>query len=62
MMEKCFLSKGTAKIHSQLLEMFKLIFSFQTAFAMKEEGQILSEEEFKQIQEIDTKFNKYISI
>ncbi len=29
--EKCFLSKSGAKIHSQLVEMFKLIFSFQTA-------------------------------
>jgi len=29
--DKCLLSKLTAKIHMQLTEMFKLIFSFQSA-------------------------------
>ena len=29
--EKCFLSKSSEKIHSQLIEMFKLIFAFQAA-------------------------------
>jgi len=30
-MEKCFLLKNSVKIHQQLIEMFKLIFSFQIA-------------------------------
>lgn len=58
--EKCLLSKSASKIHTQLTEMLKLIFSFQSAVLLHDENEILDESDFKKLRDIGTKFDKYL--
>eukprot|EP00826_Nyctotherus_ovalis_P064685 TRINITY_DN9492_c0_g6_i1.p2 TRINITY_DN9492_c0_g6~~TRINITY_DN9492_c0_g6_i1.p2 ORF type:complete len:115 (-),score=41.02 TRINITY_DN9492_c0_g6_i1:1144-1488(-) len=56
--DKCLLSKSASKIHTQLTEMLKLIFSFQSAVLIHDENEILDESDFKKLKDIGTKFDK----